>query len=168
MAAAPHLGYVTRCSCPALRSLNSLGSATPASRDRETGATAGAGSLLLERVLDLVPGLLDVALGLVGLAFGLQLLIVGGGAHAFLDLALDFGGLVSGLVLGSHDLHRPSGIGVTLPGRQRSTRLGPEHSRLTLGKGTPSWPPSSWACRRSRKAPGPSACPAAGSSRPRW
>src|SRR5581483_10686355 len=127
-------------------------------------------ALLLERVLDLVPGLLEVALGLVGLAFGLQFLIVGGVPHAFLDLALDFGGLVSGLVLGSHDLHRPSGFPYHFPagsaqtGSARSFRA---RARLTPGTGTPSWPRSSWACRRSRTAPGLNASPATGCPRPR-
>src|SRR5450755_453669 len=64
--------------------------------------------LLLEGVLDLVAGLLDVALGLVGLAFRFQLVVAGRAADAFLDITLDLGGLVGRLVLSRHDMG-PSG-----------------------------------------------------------
>ena len=75
--------------------------ATPARRDF-TGRASLIG-LLLEGVLDFVPRLLEVPLGLVGVTFGFQFLIVGGLADAFLDLALDFRGLVSSLILSRHD-----------------------------------------------------------------
>jgi hypothetical protein len=69
--------------------------------------------LLLEGVLDLVAGLLEVSLGLVRLAFSFQVLVVGGLAHAFLDLALDFRSLVSGFVLSCHALSRSFRLSIT-------------------------------------------------------
>jgi pimeloyl-ACP methyl ester carboxylesterase len=59
--------------------------------------------LLLERVLDLVPGLLEVALGLVALALGFHFPVAGRLAQGLLDVALDFRGLVGRLVFRRHD-----------------------------------------------------------------
>src|SRR5690348_6449445 len=70
------------------------------------GAGVHRSVLFLEDVLDLVAGLLEVTLGLVDLAFGFQFLVVGGPAYAFLDLALDFRGLVGRLVFSRHSLAR--------------------------------------------------------------
>jgi hypothetical protein len=64
------------------------------------------GLLFLEDVLDLVAGLLEVTLGLVDLAFSFQFFVVGGPAYAFLDLALDFRGLMGRLVFSRHSLAR--------------------------------------------------------------
>src|SRR5450755_3944805 len=83
--------------------------------------------LLLEGVLDLVAGLLDVALGLVGLAFRFQLVVASRVADTFLDIALDLGGLVGRLVLSRHDVG-PSGLGassqlsISQPGQTRWAR----------------------------------------------
>src|SRR5215204_1134684 len=57
---------------------------------------------VLEGVLDLLAGLLQVALGLVGPTLGLQFLVIGGLAESFLALPLEFLGLVLGLVINSH------------------------------------------------------------------
>src|SRR5271166_1744502 len=72
-----------------------------------TGPRGMPGWLLLEDVLDLVAGLLEVALGLVALAFGFHLLVAGRLAQVLLDVALDLGGLVGRLVLSRHGV-RPS------------------------------------------------------------
>src|ERR1700712_5447733 len=70
---------------------------------------AGGGGLLLEGVLHVAGGVLQVldavldrGLGLVALALALELLVVGGLACGLLDLALDVRDLVGGLVLGTH------------------------------------------------------------------
>src|ERR1700684_4552792 len=60
--------------------------------------------LLLEGVLDLFAGLLQVALGLVALAFGFHLLVADGLAGLLLGLALDLGDLVGRLILSRHVL----------------------------------------------------------------
>src|SRR5918994_6976617 len=48
----------------------------------------------LERVFDLLAGLLEVALGLVGLTLGLEVAVAAGLAHCLLGLAGQFLGLV--------------------------------------------------------------------------
>src|SRR3954453_14229391 len=66
----------------------------PSSRIRRSG---------LESVLHVLRGLLEFRAALVGLALGLQPLVVGGLAAAFLDLAADLFGLVVNLVVERHD-----------------------------------------------------------------
>src|SRR5688572_21539487 len=62
----------------------------------------GRGSGVLDGVLDLLAGLLEVGLGLVGPAGRLQLLVVGGPADGLLGLALQLLALVVKLVVGRH------------------------------------------------------------------
>src|SRR4051812_34815183 len=50
---------------------------------------------IVDRVLDVADGLLAVALGLVFLALALQVRVVGGLAHFFLNLADDLAGLAA-------------------------------------------------------------------------
>src|SRR5215216_6981649 len=57
---------------------------------------------VLEGVLDLLAGLLQVALGLVGLPLDLQFVVIGGPAESFFGLPLELLGLVLGLVINSH------------------------------------------------------------------
>src|SRR5215203_1976326 len=57
---------------------------------------------VLEGVLDLLAGLLQVALGLVGLPFDLQFVVIGGPAESFFGLPLELLGLVLGLVVNAH------------------------------------------------------------------
>src|SRR6185503_9825828 len=72
--------------------------------------------LLLDGVLDLLAGLLQVALGLVDLALVLQAPVTGRLADALLDLAAEFLGLVLRLIFGAHlpspsDQGRPGATG---------------------------------------------------------
>src|SRR5690606_4601330 len=57
---------------------------------------------VLEGVLDLLAGLLEVGLRLVVAALALQVLVARGAADAFLRLACDVLHLVLGLVVGAH------------------------------------------------------------------
>src|SRR5829696_2482564 len=57
---------------------------------------------VLEGVLDLLTGLLQVALGQVGPTLGLQFLVIGGPAEPLFGLSLDLPGLVLGLVIDAH------------------------------------------------------------------
>src|SRR5215213_3161355 len=57
---------------------------------------------VLDGVLDLLAGLLQVALGLAGSTLGLQFLVIGGPAEPLFGLPLDLLGLVLGLVINSH------------------------------------------------------------------
>src|SRR5699024_5774100 len=59
-------------------------------------------SVALERVLDLLPGLLEVRGDLVLLALGLESLVTGRAAGGGLDVALDALGGVLHLVVGTH------------------------------------------------------------------
>src|ERR1017187_6660888 len=65
-------------------------------------AGPGAGWSVLERVLDLRPGLLGVALDLVTAAFGLQAVVAGGAAGGLLGAAFDRFGLVRDLLSDTH------------------------------------------------------------------
>src|SRR5439155_25997647 len=65
-------------------------------------ARTGPCSLVAERVLDLLAGLLEVGLHLVALAFGFQPLVVGDLAGSFLGLAGDVFRLVADLVIEPH------------------------------------------------------------------
>ena len=59
--------------------------------------TIGGPGSVLEGVLDLLAGLLEVALSLVGFAAGLQVVVTGDFTGLLFDLASDFLGLVLGL-----------------------------------------------------------------------
>src|SRR2546427_706815 len=72
--------------------------ARPARPTRSRGSPGSA----LERVLDLLPRLLEVGLGLVGLALGLEALLVGHIPPGFLGLALEVLRGVACLVIGTH------------------------------------------------------------------
>src|SRR5688572_33488192 len=62
----------------------------------------GAGGGLLEDVLDLLAGLLEVARRLVGLSLGLEVAVAGGVPEALLALARELFGLVLHLVDATH------------------------------------------------------------------
>src|SRR4029450_10061450 len=69
---------------------------------------------VVEDVLDLLAGLLDVGADLVGLPLGLEPLVVGHFAGGFLGLAAKVLGHVAGLVIGTHLL--PPDRGLTVGG----------------------------------------------------
>src|SRR6185437_2218661 len=82
----------------------------------------------LADVLDLLAGLLSVTGSLVGHALGLEALVADGLARRLLGLALEFLGLVLGLVSGTHDRSFPSWSFRTafpLPMRCASNPVGP-------------------------------------------
>src|ERR1700734_1867626 len=81
--------------------------------------------LLLERVLDLLAGILEIARDLVSLALGLNVLVPGGLADTLLDLPLELLALVVGLVFRAHGrlpswCRRHAAASLHLPGGLRS------------------------------------------------
>src|SRR5688572_28393309 len=80
-----------------------------------SGVRRGRAGGLLEGVLDLLAGLLEVALRLVPLTGGLEVAVVGGVAEGFLGLAAHLFELVVHLVFAAHVAHSFGGVVAVSP-----------------------------------------------------